>query len=467
MTRNHLLHLLVLLHIPHVQPAFQHPPALFHRRGEPFNAHDYVNHPLYTNGCYTLNADNKLFSKKWCFEKKRPDTKGHKKSLFDFLTSRQLIEDRVRKTYDVAHHLFTTQGVNLTYSFIDIEGTLKHFGSVDDPLSRGSSHLQTSNGLLHGAEQIEYLIEKQILPKEFHTIAQSYRATIAEHDPNGSGTLVESALHFRGTTFFVAPLEHLAAQYFTFNTLLYYPLPSLPPPGSNQHAINRRIDWKDVERRFLNGEIVVVDDVLEPWALDAAYNFCLEATIYYEQKIGYVGAYDVDGLNSGPFPSITEDFRTMMPSIVGASRLAKFWSYKYVGTSDGSNRQKEQEQHGTNKHTDQARVNLNVWITPDDANLDPSSGGMDVWDYRVDNEEMFNSFQLDKDGVELTNVLKQTGSTVTRIPYKRNRMVIFDSNLVHETSQMNFKQGHKNRRINLTWLFGNPSWKEEREVDVV
>ena len=31
-------------------------------------------------------------------------------------------------------------------------------------------------------------------------------------------------------------------------------------------------------------------------------------------------------------------------------------------------------------HADAAAVNVNFWLTPDDANLDPDGGGLVVWD---------------------------------------------------------------------------------------
>jgi hypothetical protein len=34
-------------------------------------------------------------------------------------------------------------------------------------------------------------------------------------------------------------------------------------------------------------------------------------------------------------------------------------------------------------------------------------------------------------------------------------MVIFNSALLHQTDHANFKPGYKNKRINLTFLFGN------------
>ena len=35
---------------------------------------------------------------------------------------------------------------------------------------------------------------------------------------------------------------------------------------------------------------------------------------------------------------------------------------------------------GLHVHADDALVNVNFWITPDEANLDPERGGLLVWD---------------------------------------------------------------------------------------
>ena len=42
-------------------------------------------------------------------------------------------------------------------------------------------------------------------------------------------------------------------------------------------------------------------------------------------------------------------------------------------------------------------------------------------------------------------------------------MVLFNSNLVHATQPLRFHGGYKNRRINLTWLFGHPDWIKEKD----
>jgi hypothetical protein len=41
------------------------------------------------------------------------------------------------------------------------------------------------------------------------------------------------------------------------------------------------------------------------------------------------------------------------------------------------------------------------------------------------------------------------------VPYRGNRMVIFNSGLFHKTDRFHFRTGYGNRRINLTFLFGS------------
>ena len=56
----------------------------------------------------------------------------------------------------------------------------------------------------------------------------------------------------------------------------------------------------------------------------------------------------------------------------------------------------------------------------------------------------------------LDQLERDSGIKPLRVPYKRNRAVIFDSSLLHETDRFRFKRGYRHRRINLTLLFGLP-----------
>ena len=46
-------------------------------------------------------------------------------------------------------------------------------------------------------------------------------------------------------------------------------------------------------------------------------------------------------------------------------------------------------------------------------------------------------------------------SEQVRVPHRCNRMVMFNSNLVHKTDAFRFRPGLTNRRINVTMLFGD------------
>ena len=42
----------------------------------------------------------------------------------------------------------------------------------------------------------------------------------------------------------------------------------------------------------------------------------------------------------------------------------------------------------------------------------------------------------------------------TTVPYRGNRMVLFQSNLFHQTDELHFKAGYEHRRTGLVYLFG-------------
>ena len=142
---------------------------------------------------------------------------------------------------------------------------------------------------------------------------------------------------------------------------------------------------------------MVVDEFLSPWAVEAVYRFCLEATLYFDYKPGYLGAYLDDGFMSDVLHQITQEMREAMPNIIGDQPLVNFWSYKYSNdvseqiavTADGRSNGRTS---GIKLHSDAAKVNLNLWVTPDEANLDPSTGGLTIWDYAVSTQNSSSTF---------------------------------------------------------------------------
>ena len=102
-------------------------------------------------------------------------------------------------------------------------------------------------------------------------------------------------------------------------------------------------------------------------------------------------------------------------------------------------------------------ISFNLWITPDDANLNTDTGGLII--YPVKKPQHWDI--LDTNKIERVESIRQylrekklkNGIDGINIPYKANRAIIFDSRLFHESGPMHFKKGYKNRRINLTFHF--------------
>jgi len=199
--------------------------------------------------------------------------------------------------------------------------------------------------------------------------------------------------------------------------------------------------------RTARPQIVVIDDLLTAEALEKLRRFCLDSTIWraiYEG--GYLGAFPEHGFAPPLLAQIAEELRALYPVIIGDHPLLHFWAFKY----DSSLR-------GINKHADFAAVNVNFWITPDEANLDPAHGGLVVWDAAAPLDWDFARYNAADDDIRA--FLEREQAKPVTVPYRANRAVVFDSDLFHETDIIHFKPGYENRRINVTLLFGRRQGK--------
>lgn len=217
---------------------------------------------------------------------------------------------------------------------------------------------------------------------------------------------------------------------------------------------------QDIQQQYFQGpNVVVVDDLLTPRALRRIRQLLLESTVWYEAKSPvdtgrYVGAYLNDGLYDRILLALAFELHAALPKIMAGNPLAFLWAYKY----DSSYNQ------GIKHHTDFAAVNVNIWITPDDANLDKQSGGLVVYTTRPPDNVDFDTNSPNTDLSLFEEFLQQTKYANVTVPYRQNRAIIFDSALFHHTDNFQFKEGYTNRRINLTILYGNrPMAIVERE----
>lgn len=211
-------------------------------------------------------------------------------------------------------------------------------------------------------------------------------------------------------------------------------------------AVNPANNWSAIEDRYLGvkPEIVVIDNFLTPEALTQLRKFCLASTIWRtDYSNAYLGAFPEDGFISPLHLQIAAELRRVMPRVIGDHTLEQMWAFKYTSRAG----------KGIGLHADFARVNLNFWITPDDANLDPTSGGMEVYDVPAPRDWTFHDYNGASQD-KIADFLKANNAGRRTIPYKCNRAVLFNSNLFHKTSEIRFKDGYENRRMNVTYLFG-------------
>ena len=146
---------------------------------------------------------------------------------------------------------------------------------------------------------------------------------------------------------------------------------------------------------------------------------------------------------------IAEKLRLKFPKIFKNHRLNQIWAYKY----DSDAVKGESDLSGVKIHADFAAVNVNFWVAPIEANLDPSTGGLIVHHVEAPLDWDFETFN--NNSTEIYNVIEKQGRGQSIIPYRENRAVVFNSDLFHETDCFDFRPDYQHRRINVTMLFGD------------
>jgi Flp pilus assembly protein TadD len=284
--------------------------------------------------------------------------------------------------------------------------------------------------LRHDIEQLRYLSERGRIGADAQAAAADYEAALALLPANLSGSAAG-----------LLPIElrrRLAPRY---NRLLYRP----PAEREAGGAVNPALDAAAIEADYRRREpgITFIDGFLTPTALESLRRFCLEATVWFESRYanGYLGAFLDDGFCCPLLLQIAEELRRALPGIFGPHTLRKLWGFKY-----------DSRLSGIPMHADFAAVNVNFWVTPDEANLDPEGGGLIVWDKEAPLDWDFAKYNNDQPA--LRRFLAESQARPVPVPHRQNRVVIFNSDLIHETAPLKFRDGYENRRVNITMLYG-------------
>jgi Tfp pilus assembly protein PilF len=283
----------------------------------------------------------------------------------------------------------------------------------------------------HDAEQVQHLLDQQKVANDHRQYLESLQQLHErlDRDPRPGNRLA------------ITP-DAIAAIAPSFNRILCCE----PPPRVAQGALNPFLDVGVVEAQYhaRRPEVAYIDNLLNEAALDALRRFCREATIWKKDyENGYSGAFLGDGFASPLLFQIADELRLRFPRIFSSHRLTQAWAFKH-----------DSARRGLNIHADAAAVNVNFWITPDEANLRPASGGLVVYDKEAPLEWNFKEYNSDRNKTKILAWLKEVGAQAINIPYRANRAVVFNSDLFHETDDVSFKDDYLSRRINITLLYG-------------
>lgn len=283
----------------------------------------------------------------------------------------------------------------------------------------------------HEAEQMERLLARGLIPAGHAAGLKTWQELRRRAAAQPAGTLAVPVQR-----------EETAALAPSFNRILHYADSPVEPAG----AVNPALDVAAIEARYhaSRPEMTYIDDLLTPAALDSLRRFCLDSTIWKKDYAnGYVGAFIGEGFSSPLFLQIAEELRRRFPGIFQGHRLMQAWAFKC-----------DSEMKGLNLHADAAAVNVNFWITPDEANLDHEHGGLIVWDREAPKDWNFKEYNSSANEPKVRDFLRSSGARAIAVPYRRNRAIVFNSDLFHESDVIRFKDDYESRRINVTLLYG-------------
>ncbi|MCB2082101.1 MAG: tetratricopeptide repeat protein [Hyphomicrobiales bacterium] len=286
----------------------------------------------------------------------------------------------------------------------------------------------------HDLEQVQYLDKLGKFPSEFN----SYKACLEDvYGRMQSGNEKQMQL---------TPAERTGIAP-SYNRIIY----RAEAPVLKEGAINPDLDKDEIEDQFLSStpEILIVDQLLRPEALNGLRNYCLESTVWkQEYPRGYLGTLIRNGFGSPLLIQTLEELRKAFPRIFRDHLLDQAWAFKYDSTM-----------HGINPHADAAAININFWITPDEANQDPETGGLLLWDVPAPDDWPFKDYNSNTE--KILDFLKDKKPNERRVSHRQNRALIFNSTLFHKTDEFHFNDRYEHRRINITLLYGQgfSHWK--------
>jgi len=358
------------------------------------------------------------------------------KGRFDDALAQAKIAMRLEPDNPLNHHLhgmvLTAQG-QLKEAADALMEPVRRRRSVTGEITPGQPGFNKVNAtkLRHDIAQLRYLADLGELSAEFDGLADDYEKVLV--------SLPDEEMHQTAALSPRPPDAFLK----TYNRLIHY----APAPAMPEGAIHPDLDTDAISDAFLADPIGFAwfEDFLKPEALKAVYEFFLKSTIWYDITApGEVGAGMRYGICCPLVLQIANELRAAFPRVFRDYHFKNAWSYQFYKSISGMA-----------THADDGMVSINFWLTPDEANLNKETGGLEFWNKTVPLDYWRTRDQAKK--ARIMDALKaEPDARSQTLPYRCNRATLFNSNIVHRTDELDFRKGYGNQRMNLTILFGQP-----------
>jgi hypothetical protein len=198
---------------------------------------------------------------------------------------------------------------------------------------------------------------------------------------------------------------------------------------------------KNLSPSISTGTHTVYDSVLSNEALDEVLAFCRESHVFHLARHGYILGDENGGYGSDALLRIAEELQSSMNNQLGSYKLRRMMARKYESVWSGSDLRSED-----------AAVTVLLWVTPDRANLDRTSGGLLVYQEpapcQSDCDKRFNS------NSGQTELFARQSANPAIIPYQANRAIVLKGNVAYASQPSKFVNQFEDQRIMLSFLFG-------------
>jgi hypothetical protein len=295
--------------------------------------------------------------------------------------------------------------------------------------------------VIDGARRFECLAKALTLPRPLIVIFDNWR--------KGEPSRWEGVEKLMGPYLGVSYAQHDAyVGHQPWQTAIWRLAANAPSPGIDfgraplgRPALSAGWNGTDVERRFADNApgLAVIDGVLTDEALEELHRFCLDSTIWSSGGHRLRASFEGEAWHP-TLVQVAEQLQRRLPRVIGERNpLRAILGYKL-----GPNQSAE-----SGMRRDFAAVSVTLWVT-----LPPkrdTSNGLVFYDVRTSKDVPGDALESRKADVErLPNGLRRTNAVT--VPYRRNRAVIFNADLLREGPTQSFPWDEG--PMSLTLLFG-------------